>query len=391
MAKLPEELKAKIRSGSSRSKALFEWSDGSLVHAMKEGTYFLLDEISLADDSVLERLNSVLEPHRSLLLAEKGVEDSFVTATDGFQFFATMNPGGDFGKKELSPALRNRFTEVWVPALSEADDVHDIIVSKLDCRFKVQSKPRKSQPISKIIVEFASWFCKTFRPSATTAFSVRDILAWVYFMNASQFPSPELALLHGAAMVFIDTIGANPSALLAVDPKAMEVQRQMCLEKLSTLCGRDLTPLYSQVPQVRVEETVLSIGDFSAARAPGAKSDAGDEFGVPTTKMNAMRVVRALQGTKPILLEGNPGVGKTTLITALARACNRPLIRINLSDQTDLMDLFGTDVPVEGAEAGNFRWQNAPFLEAMQNGSWVLLDVGAWFLLLQRCWMVLIV
>jgi midasin len=25
-----------------------------------------------------------------------------------------MNPSGDFGKKELSPALRNRFTEIWV-------------------------------------------------------------------------------------------------------------------------------------------------------------------------------------------------------------------------------------------------------------------------------------
>lgn len=25
---------------------------------------------------------------------------------------ATMNPGGDFGKRELSPALRSRFTEV---------------------------------------------------------------------------------------------------------------------------------------------------------------------------------------------------------------------------------------------------------------------------------------
>jgi midasin len=27
---------------------------------------------------------------------------------------ATMNPSGDFGKKELSPALRNRMTEIWV-------------------------------------------------------------------------------------------------------------------------------------------------------------------------------------------------------------------------------------------------------------------------------------
>jgi len=376
LARLAAEIKMAINSEIHRSKALFEWNDGSLVHAMKDGNYFLLDEISLADDSVLERLNSVLEPHRSLLLAEKGSEDSFVQAVEGFQFFATMNPGGDFGKKELSPALRNRFTEVWVPALSEADDVHDIVISKLDNRFKGRNVPQKSQPISRIIVEFASWFGKTFRPSSATAFSVRDILAWVHFMNASKFPSPDLSLLHGAAMVFIDTIGANPSALLAVDPKAIATQRQMCLDKLGSLCGSDLAPFYMQEPQVEVENSLLTIGGFSVTRLHPVDQHAGDEFAVPTTKMNAMRVVRALQGTKPILLEGNPGVGKTTLITALARACGQSLTRINLSDQTDLMDLFGTDVPVEGAEAGNFRWQNAPFLEAMQNGSWVLLDVS---------------
>lgn len=376
--RLPESLISKIHAGITRSKALFEWSDGSLVHAMKEGTYFLLDEISLADDSVLERLNSVLEPHRSLLLAEKGVTDSFVQATEGFQFFATMNPGGDFGKKELSPALRNRFTEVWVPAFSEIDDVHDIVLSKLDNKFRPRGGNKKGpKPISRIIVEFASWFGKTFRPSSATAFSVRDILAWVEFMNTSQFPSPALALLHGAAMVFIDTIGANPSALVAVDPKEMASQRQMCLDQLSVLCGTDLVQHYFQEPQVTIDERLLTIGDFDVDRSmAGGTIDAGHEFSVPTTKMNAMRVIRALQGTKPILLEGNPGVGKTTLVTALARACGRPLTRINLSDQTDLMDLFGTDVPVEGAEAGNFVWQNAPFLEAMQKGEWVLLDVS---------------
>ena len=36
---------------------LFEWQDGPLVRAMKEAGVFLMDEISLADDSVLERLN----------------------------------------------------------------------------------------------------------------------------------------------------------------------------------------------------------------------------------------------------------------------------------------------------------------------------------------------
>ena len=70
---------------------------------------FLADEISLADDSVLERLNSVLEPERTLIVAEKGSHNhggfqqdlDLIVAIDGFQFLATMNPGGDYGKKEV--------------------------------------------------------------------------------------------------------------------------------------------------------------------------------------------------------------------------------------------------------------------------------------------------
>lgn len=37
-----------------------------------------------------------------------------IVAHEKFNMVATMNPSGDFGKKELSPALRNRMTEIWV-------------------------------------------------------------------------------------------------------------------------------------------------------------------------------------------------------------------------------------------------------------------------------------
>jgi midasin len=362
---VPTELQGRIVAGQSKSKALFEWSDGSLVQAMRDGQFFLLDEISLADDSVLERLNSVLEPQRTILLAEKGITDSFIQATDGFQFFATMNPGGDYGKRELSPALRNRFTEIWVPSLSELDDVLQIVESK-------SKAPMKK--FAKGMVAFAEWFGETYRSTSTQAVSIRDVLAWISFVNRSTFEDPYFAILHGAAMVYIDTLGANPAALLAINPESIIEERAKCLKHLAGFLSHDVASIYFSPVNVQNTLETLAFGQFGIPKSSNAGSDAGFAFEAPTTKMNAMRVVRALQVQKPILIEGSPGVGKTTLVAALAKATGKPLTRINLSEQTDLMDLFGSDVPVEGAEAGHFAWRDAPFLQAMQNGDWVLLD-----------------
>lgn len=365
LARIPSELRQRIEANRVRSKALFEWSDGSLVQAMKEAQFFLLDEISLADDSVLERLNSVLESQRTILLAEKGVDNSFVKAADGFQFFATMNPGGDYGKRELSPALRNRFTEIWVPSLSEHEDVLQIVESKLNNKLKKFASP---------MVHFAEWFGQTYHSSSSTSISVRDVLAWIKFMNGSPSTDPYFSVLHGAAMVYIDTLGANPAALLAINPATIREERAKCLQKLGDLVHHDVSAIYFSPVHLASDEDHISIGPFSIAKQAGSDADPGFAFGAPTTKLNAMRVSRALQVSKPILIEGSPGVGKTTLVAALARACGKPLTRINLSEQTDLMDLFGSDVPVEGAEAGHFAWRDAPFLQAMQRGEWVLLD-----------------
>ena len=70
-------------------------------------------------------------------------------------------------------------------------------------------------------------------------------------------------------------------------------------------------------------------------------------FQAPSTAINLIRLLRALQLKKPLLLEGSPGVGKTSLVAALAEASGHELVRINLSEQTDVSDLFGADLPVE--------------------------------------------
>lgn len=62
-----EQMKWDLTCLLQKWQTIFMWQDGPLVQAMKAGDLFLVDEISLADDSVLERLNSVLEPERKLV------------------------------------------------------------------------------------------------------------------------------------------------------------------------------------------------------------------------------------------------------------------------------------------------------------------------------------
>ncbi|KAG8892415.1 hypothetical protein FRC01_014182, partial [Tulasnella sp. 417] len=201
---LPPTAREKLREvlgKLKRANALFEWHDGPLVEAMRNGGVFLLDEISLADDSVLERLNSVLEPGRTLTLAEKGgwdIDRLEVVASPDFKLVATMNPGGDYGKKELSPALRNRFTEIWVPLVESRSDKMKIIEA-------MWHTPHLG-PFSSILLDFCQWFSGALGDEHTVG--LRDIIAWVEFSNAANLREPSIPfgeLFHHAAhMTLLD-------------------------------------------------------------------------------------------------------------------------------------------------------------------------------------------
>jgi len=368
---------SKIKSDITKARTLFEWKDGPLITAMKEGDMFLLDEISLADDSVLERLNSVLEPKRQLVLAEKGgknVEE--ITANENFLFLATMNPGGDYGKKELSPALRNRFTEIWVPQIVDDEDLLQIMNQNL--------KEEVIQPFGKQILGFVHWFANEVN-KGRTIFSLRDILSWINFINLTyKIIGPEVAFIHGGSMVFLDGLGINPMLGVSVTGLDNGKFRRSCEKKLASfakLNDQAATPTkdLSKVLEITnsdiiSNDEIFGIYPFTIPKGKYPSKQVKFDFKAPTTLKNTMRVLRALQLKKPILLEGSPGVGKTSLISNLASVSGRKLVRINLSEQTDLMDLFGSDLPVEGGSSGEFSWRDGLFLKAMQEGDWVLLD-----------------
>lgn len=347
------------------SKATFEWADGPLVKSMKDGDVLLIDEISLAEDAVLERLNSVLELKRTLVLAEKAGHESVLLPHPDFQICATMNPGGDYGKKELSPALRNRFTEIWVPPISSDEDVLQILDAKLPLAYK---------HLAQAMLCFAKVFSNEFASSANSSvLSIRDLLAWCQFCKTIRLPVHE-AFVQGAALVYIDGLGHGSLLMHEDEHLALARLRTEALTELSRLSGIECGPLYELHYELVLSTSSFSIGPFAIDRGQNLRVSSSFRFDVPTSHANAMRILRAMQLSKPVLLEGSPGVGKTSLVSAIADLSRKSLIRINLCEQTDLADLFGSDTPLEHEDTLAFGWRDAPFLQAMQNGAWVLLD-----------------
>lgn len=330
---------------------LFEWVDGPLIKAMESGDMFLADEISLADDSVLERLNSLLEPERQLVLAERGMEENsdivVIIAQKNFHFIGTMNPGGDFGKKELSPALRNRFTEIWCDSVTSREDLLSVLEKSVSKGISLGNQEDGSSGIGNSILDFTDWL-KNSEVTSKFPFSIRDLLSWVQFINITVakglLDTPE-AYVHGACMTFLDCFG---TALTGhIDSETLVSLRKTAVDFLLHQIKK-IGNEYTESLNEMLREKKTKFTAESASNKFGIKPfyiDVGENlniseeeekftFTAPTTGSNTLRLLRGLQLNKAILLEGNPGVGKTSLVTALAKSSGHKVVRINLSDQT---------------------------------------------------------
>jgi midasin len=201
---------------------VFEWHDGILVEAMENGGLLLIDEISLANDSVLERINSVFESERMLILSEKSSTEAIkIVGQEGFAIVATMNPSGDFGKKELSPALRNRMTEIWVESyflqpelmslytssevqvikeISQEVDLYIIILKMSEDKLKLSKKEIKQVSLTLFnMIGFINFtLASKYSVLQRKALSVRDVINCIDFIQVSLplFKDVSMCIFH---------------------------------------------------------------------------------------------------------------------------------------------------------------------------------------------------
>jgi midasin len=163
---------------------------------------------------------------------------------------------------------------------------------------------------------------------------------------------------------------------------AAEQFRQLCTSRLHSAADNlsSVGIMPRSIPSLIEDDNYIAVPPFSIAKRCDESMDQSERsdgyiLTCDTTAANIQKILRALQiPGKPVLLEGSPGIGKTSLVEALAARIRQPVTRINLSDQTDIGELFGSDLPMEGGAVGQFAWRNGPFLNALQQGDWILLD-----------------
>lgn len=86
---------------------------------------------------------------------------------------------------------------------------------------------------------------------------------------------------------------------------------------------------------------------------------------------NIVKGVRTcIEMNENILLIGETGTGKTTMLNELAKEKKKELIRVSLNGATSTDDILGKML----AKDGSTYWQNGILVDAMEQGHWIVFD-----------------
>ena len=467
---------------------LFEWKDGPLPVCMKEGYNIIIDEVNLALDSVLERFNSVFEKDRVLVMSEKHDEKGVETIYPVYQFgiIATMSPVGDYGKKELSPALKSRFTEIYIhkffndeeyiekaellnksinfdyfdnlakninnslvltnnsnnnnnnytnydiPTYSSElqtifncvnsiiinnnnkkhnliynnnayDNLYSIIEFKTENKFKNYNNLLRLI-ITKFIYSVYVWF--NFHLIISTNFNehksltLREVDLIINFININMLVDEldnnicnilnkvNVLLMQSMEMILLDSFYINET-LKAEQLEAIKKKLILFLEIIINTFifqlndNRDKELIFYTFKLINNSLELidnnkkfglnwLSIIKSNELNTKNKNDLNNFTFETSNMLLNLNKIFRGISTKKPVLIEGSPGIGKTTIIQNICTKINKKFTRINLSEHTDIIDLIGSEYPSN--ENNTFVWIDGPLLTAIKDGHWVIID-----------------
>lgn len=364
---------------SSTSPGTFEWKEGVLVRSMREGKWVVFEDIDRGSNEVLGVIKPLVE---SLTLGKwiggrahlEVPSRGKVVAHAHFMLFATRSllPSrkGEFSSPVFFGA--HKFSEVTVKSLS-IDELRTIVTTQY---------PRFGGEVAAAIINLWDSAKKLGSHSSGRDIGLRELQKFcqrldriipssLHSMDISSgdthvptfaqiFPNPSIRedMYIEARDVFFGAGTMSASSRAHAETVARVIGDYLNLE-----ADRQQWVLKGKTPELTLEKD--SNGNTTALQCGRAHLPAlSAKQGLPPSPSRPFvlhkpalslisRIANAVSHNEPILLTGETGTGKTSVISHLASLLHRPLISLNLSHQTESSDLIGGLKPIDARIPGS--------------------------------------
>lgn len=304
------------------------WVDGPVIQAMKRGEVLLLDEMNLAANDVLERLNSLFDDNRCIRVDENAGE--VVTPHDNFRIFATMNPASYAGREQLTDAMRSRWNNIFVRAL-DAADLTQIVEDRYAGAFSAEVRGKLID--AHLALSQLAERGQIGKKEGGVAFTLRNL-----FRTGDRLLRLRGGALEDAALLRREMEEVYLGGLVDAKDRAAA---ERALERVLPRAGKRF---YYELEVVETPER-FTIGDVTIEKTPGAEALVpGSEARLILTRRTReilYRLAKAAVMGENVALVGERASGKTAIVKMLAALTGRRYYRQTFSADTDVAQLVG--------------------------------------------------
>jgi len=360
----------------------FEWKEGVLIKAMKQGKWVVFKDIDRGSNDVLGVIKPLFESlgpgnwiggRGTLTVPGHGA----VTAHGSFAIFATRSISSKDGKHPKPVFFgSHKFAEVVFSSPSQTE-VEQIMNHKF---------PQLSGQTSRAITKLWEDMCALANdfPSLGRGIGIRELERFsARISRLTPVPADGMEVDDVEGVVFLSSIFTHINLREEIFLYARDVffgagtlttSARQFAEKAANVVGhhldlsveRQAATLHSRVPEFDVERDVN--GRNTAIRIDRTRlvANSGTEIFQVHARPFAMhkpairlmgRLAASIQLGEPILLTGETGTGKTSVVTNLAAILRKPLISLNLSQQTESSDILGGFKPIDARVPGMKLYQ----------------------------------
>ncbi|KAI0224027.1 Midasin [Lamellibrachia satsuma] len=351
--------KLRLQVKQVESALAFTFVEGTLVRALRQGEWVLLDEINLASAETLECLSGLLESTTgSVVLMERG-DTKPIVRHENFRLFACMNPATDVGKKELPLGVRNRFTEFFVDELEDSADLK-ILVREYLKGLSLSAPQIEGIVKFYLIVKAQAAKSLTDGTGHKPHYSLRTLCRALRQAAMNACESVPRSLYEGFCLAFLTQLDRSSHPIV----EKLVCEHIVGKSNIKSLLKQPI-PAPPGGKHVKFESYWVATGDVECVVPDGYVL-------TPLVRSNLRDLTRVVSaGRYPVLLQGETSVGKTSLITWLARASGNTCVRINNHEHTDLQEYIGC---YAADDTGKLAFQEGVLVEAMRKGHWIILD-----------------